>query len=91
MTAEWFVPIIVALIMGPVVVVLNKVRNENTVQHASSKNVLTVLVTKIDNLGTKLDTHIGWHEGQEATHFTRFHPVSHVDDPTETTPNKEPA
>ena len=60
------VPIIVALITGPAVVVLNKLRSENTSQHAESRDLLRKVADKVDNVGTKLDEHIGWHKGKDA-------------------------
>jgi len=59
------VPIVVALITGPVVVVLNKLRSENTDQHAESRDLLQQVANKVDNVGTKLDEHIGWHKGKD--------------------------
>lgn len=59
------VPIVVALITGPVVVVLNKLRSENTSQHAESRSLLEKVADKVDNVGTKLDEHIGWHKGRD--------------------------
>jgi len=59
------VPIVVALITGPVVVVLNKLRSENTNQHAESRDLLQKVADKVDNVGTKLDEHIGWHKGKD--------------------------
>ena len=51
--------------MGPVVVVLQKLRKENTDQHNQGQVLLRVIGTKVDKIGTKLDSHIGWHEGQK--------------------------
>jgi len=61
--AEVLVPIIVALIMGPIVVILQKLRKENTDQHAEGRILLKVIGSKVDKIGSKLDNHIGWHEG----------------------------
>ena len=55
---EWLVPIIVAVITGPVVVVLQKLRKENTDQHAESRSLLEHLVVKVDKIDDKLDAHI---------------------------------
>lgn len=63
--AEIWVPIVVALIMGPVVVILQKLRKENTEQHAEGRILLKMIGTKVDKIGSRLDNHIGWHEGQE--------------------------
>ena len=59
------VPILVAIISGPLVVVLQKLRKENTEQHAEGRILLKMIGTKVDKIGTKIDNHIGWHEGQE--------------------------
>lgn len=56
--ATWLVPIIVAVLTGPVVVILQKLRSENTSQHAESRGLLEHLVIKIDNMDDKLDAHI---------------------------------
>ncbi len=55
---EWLVPIAVAIITGPVVVILQRLRKENTSQHAESRGLLEHLVIKIDNIDEKLDEHI---------------------------------
>ena len=51
-------PIAVAIITGPVVVILQKLRKENTSQPAESRGLLEHLVIKIDNIDDKLDEHI---------------------------------
>ena len=51
--------------MGPVVVVLQKLRKENTDQHAQGQVLLRVIGSKVDKIGSKLDGHIGWHEGKK--------------------------
>lgn len=65
MFSSVWVPIIVAIIMGPVVVVLQKLRKENTEQHAEGRILLKMIGTKVDKIGSKLDNHIGWHNGQK--------------------------
>jgi hypothetical protein len=55
---DWWVPIAVAVITGPVVVLLQKLRKENTSQHAESRGLLEHVVIKVDNLHDKLDDHI---------------------------------
>jgi len=67
MLSSVWVPIIVAIIMGPVVVVLQRLRKENTEQHNQGQILLRVIGTKVDKIGSKLDNHIGWHEGQKET------------------------
>lgn len=56
-----FVPVLVAVITGPIVVVLQKLRNENTNQHAESRSLLEHLVIKVDKIDTRLDDHIDEH------------------------------
>lgn len=63
MESVW-VPIAVAVIGGPVVVLLQKLRRENTKQHGESRQLLERVANKVDSVGTKLDEHIGWHKGR---------------------------
>ena len=62
---EVWVPIVVALITGPMVVVLNKLRKENSEQHADGRSLMYMVAEKVDKVGAKLDGHIGWHEGKK--------------------------
>ena len=59
------VPILVAIISGPLVVILQKLRKENSEQHAEGRILLKMIGNKVDKIGSKLDQHIGWHEGQK--------------------------
>ena len=59
------VPIVVALITGPVVVLINMMRKENTEQHSEARHLLKQVANKVDKVGSKLDGHIGWHKGKE--------------------------
>ena len=63
---SWFVPIAVAVITGPVVVTLQLLRRENSNQHAEGRDLLNRAIEKIDVVGTKIDSHIGWHEGKDS-------------------------
>ena len=58
---EWVVPIIVAIIGGPLVVVIQLLRKENTEQHAEARALLNQVAYKVDKVDTKLDGHINWH------------------------------
>lgn len=60
-----WVPIVVAVIMGPAVVVLQRLRRENTDQHNEGRILLRVIGNKVDKIGSKIDGHIGWHDGIE--------------------------
>ena len=62
---EVWVPIVVALITGPMVVVLSKLRKENAEQHADGRSLMYMVAEKVDKVDTKLDGHIGWHKGKE--------------------------
>jgi hypothetical protein len=52
--ADWVVPILVAVIGGPLVVLVQQFRRESSEQHG-------VLAGKIDKIADKLDDHIEWH------------------------------
>jgi hypothetical protein len=58
---EWLVPILVAFIGGPVVVLLQQLRKENTEQHAESRTLLQQVAVQVEKVDTKLDGHITWH------------------------------
>lgn len=58
------VPIIVAVIGGPLVVVVQRLRKENSEQHAEGRALLERVADKVDGVATKLDEHIGWHKGR---------------------------
>jgi hypothetical protein len=47
------------------VVVLQRLRKENTEQHEEGRILLKMIGTKVDKIGSKLDNHIGWHEGKK--------------------------
>lgn len=55
---HWSVSIVVAIIGGPVVVLLQMLRRENTNQHAESRGLLEHLVKKVDKMSDKFDKHI---------------------------------
>lgn len=59
------VPIVVALISGPLVILMQKLRKENSDQHAQGQILLKVLGAKVDKIGSKIDSHIGWHDAKE--------------------------
>jgi hypothetical protein len=58
---EWLVPVLVAFIGGPVVVLLQQLRKENTEQHAESRTLLQQVAVQVEKVDTKLDGHITWH------------------------------
>jgi len=66
---EWIIPIAVAVISGPVVVLLQQLRKENTSQHAESRGLLEHLVKKVDKIDEKLDDHIDHPSHHERKHI----------------------
>lgn len=62
---EWLVPIIVAIIGGPIVVILQQLRKENTQQHAESRGLLERVADRVEKVDEKLDGHINWHLEKE--------------------------
>jgi hypothetical protein len=58
---EWLVPLAVAVIGGPLVVVVQSLRKENTSQHAEARELLKMVASKVDKVDDKLDGHINWH------------------------------
>jgi hypothetical protein len=58
---EWLVPVVVAVIGGPLVVVVQSLRKENTSQHAEARELLKMVASKVDKVDDKLDGHINWH------------------------------
>ena len=46
-------------------VLMQLLRKENTNQHAEGRELLKEVISKVDKVGTKIDGHIGWHEGKE--------------------------
>jgi hypothetical protein len=52
---------VVAVIGGPLVVVVQSLRKENTSQHAEARELLKMVASKVDKVDDKLDGHINWH------------------------------
>ena len=46
-------------------VLMQLLRRENTSQHAEGRELLNRVIYKVDQVGTKIDNHIGWHEGKK--------------------------
>jgi hypothetical protein len=55
---ELWIPVLVGIITGPVVVILQKLRKENTEQHSESRGILTHILDKVEKIDDKLDEHI---------------------------------
>lgn len=60
----WWVPIVVAVIGGPMMWGLHKLDRSNTKQHNQSLDVLTRIENKIVKLDDRLHDHITWHGHQ---------------------------
>lgn len=60
MEAVW-VPVVVALIGGPVMWFLARFDRRNTEQHGENQKVLTRIEKKVDHIDGRLDGHIDWH------------------------------
>lgn len=57
----WWVPIVVAVITGPIVVLMKKFDTRNTQQHGENLKVLQRIENKVDHIDTRLDDHIDYH------------------------------
>lgn len=54
-------PILVALIGGPVMWLLHRFEKRNTAQHEGNMGVLNRIERKMDNLDDRIHGHITWH------------------------------
>jgi hypothetical protein len=57
----WWVPIVVALIGGPLMWGLSRFDKRNTKQHAENQEVLLRIEGKVDHIDNRLDEHIDYH------------------------------
>jgi len=57
----WWVPIVVAVITGPLVVVMRQFEKKNTQQHGENLRVLNRIEKKVDHIDNRLDDHIDYH------------------------------
>ena len=64
---NWAVAIVVAVITGPVVVLLQMLRRENTSQHSESRELLHHMVLKVDRVDENLNKHIKEHNNGNQT------------------------
>ena len=58
---DWAIAITVAVITGPIVVLLQMLRRENTAQHNESRDLLHHMVLKVDRVDENLNKHIKEH------------------------------
>jgi len=66
---QWWVPVTVAIIGGPLMWFLARFDRNNTKQHSSNMHVLQRIEGKVDNVEAKLskvddrlNSHIDWHQ-----------------------------
>ena len=59
---EWLVPIVVALIGGPIVILLQRSRKENATDHAAVFGILNQVFKQVNHIDEKLDSHLSWHK-----------------------------
>jgi hypothetical protein len=64
---NWAVAIVVAIISGPIVVLLQMLRRENTQQHGESRELLHHMVLKVDRVDENLNKHIKEHNNGNQT------------------------
>jgi hypothetical protein len=64
---SWIVAIVVAVITGPVVVLLQMLRRENTQQHGESRELLHHMILKVDRVDENLTKHIKEHNNGNQT------------------------
>lgn len=57
----WWIPIAVAVITGPLVVLMKRFDKRNTEQHGANMRVLERIEVKVDKIDDRLDGHIDWH------------------------------
>lgn len=60
-----WVTLAVAVILGPLVAVIQNLRKENSEQHAESRELLQQVIKSVDKVDDKLEKHIDWHLSKE--------------------------
>jgi len=60
-----WVTLVVAFIVGPLGVIINNLRKENTAQHAESRELLEQVIKTVDKVDNRLEGHIDWHLTKE--------------------------
>jgi RNAse (barnase) inhibitor barstar len=60
MAAFWST-LLSAIILGPLVVVFQRFRKENSSQHAESRTLLEQVIKTVDKVDNRLEGHIDWH------------------------------
>ena len=60
-----WVTLLVAFIVGPLGVIINNLRKENSSQHAESRELLEQVIKTVDKVDNRLEGHIDWHLNKE--------------------------
>jgi len=55
----------VAVILGPLVAVIQNLRKENSEQHSEARELLHEVIKTVDKVDNKLEKHIDWHLDKE--------------------------
>jgi len=63
-----WVTLVVAFIVGPLGVIINNLRKENSSQHAESRELLEQVIKTVDKVDNRLEGHIDWHLNKEKWH-----------------------
>jgi hypothetical protein len=61
----YWVPIVVAIIGGPLMWFLARFDRRNTQQHGANMKVLERIEGKVDKVDDRINSHITWHLDQE--------------------------
>lgn len=61
----WWVPIVVAVIAGPLMWALSRFDKRNTEQHAQNLGVLNEIKQDVREVKTEIRDHIHWHLGKD--------------------------
>jgi hypothetical protein len=61
----WWVPIVVALIGGPLMWLLHRLEKKNSQQHGESLGILREVREDVKKMGHRLNDHIDWHAHKE--------------------------
>ena len=66
----WAIPVVVAVIGGPLMWLLHRLEKRNTEQHGKSMDMLTTIHGDIRKIDDRLHDHIVWHADKEGANGT---------------------
>jgi len=61
----WWIPLVVAVIGGPIMWFLQRFDKRNTAQHSESQTTLHRIETRIEKLDDRIHDHVTWHGDKE--------------------------